>query len=160
MDEIWKKQLRREASSHGMCEENRIALSQVTSKKDAIELYKKTIDWALEQGYPSLNTIRSFFSDCEEYGIYVDKTFHGEELLEHQVYVFHNCQGTIRVGLNTEKKIIPMLYFANGCKMKVESAGPKELAVKVPLYIFDDCMVRGEASEDIECRIFNFSTEK
>lgn len=159
METIWKNILRREASSHHMCEENRRALSAVESKEEAIELYKKTIDWALENGYPALATIRSFFSDCEDLGVFVDKVFHGEELMDQQVYVFHNCRGTIKTGLNFEKETIPMLYFANGSRMRVESAGPKGLAVRVPLYVFDDSIVSGEDSSDIECVTFNLATK-
>ena len=61
----WQKQLRREASLHHMCEENRSALDSVESKIDAINLYKRTIDWALEEGYPCIQTLRRDFADCE-----------------------------------------------------------------------------------------------
>lgn len=142
-----------------MCAENRDALERVSGKEEAIELYKRTIDWALEEGYPSLHTIREFFSDCEEQGIYVDKVFHGEDLRDHQVYVFHNCTGTIRVGLNADKAIIPMLYFANGCTMKVEAAGPKGYATIVPLYVFGDNRITGEKSEDIVCKTFKLEVK-
>lgn len=155
----WKKQLRREASAHGMCEENRQALELVESKAEAISLYKRTIDWALEEGYPSLPTLRTFFSGADDFGIFIDKEFHGEILNQHQVYVFHNCRGTIRTGLNSAAKIIPMLYFANGCEMTVSASDNRGLSTRVPLYVFGDNRIIAESSEDIVCKIYKFETK-
>ena len=159
MDKQWQKQLRREASAHGMCAENRHALEGVESKRDAIRLYKKTIDWALEEGYPSLEAIRQHFSDCEIEGIFVDKHFDGEILDRSKVYVFHHCTGTIRTGLNVDLRIIPMLYFANGCDMIVKGAPGVSRPVSVPLYIFGDNRIEAEPSEAIEYRTFKLGVK-
>ena len=156
MKELWLNILRRQASSHHMCEENRRALESVEDKAGAIALYKKTIDWALEEGYPDLETLRRHFSDCESFGIYVDKEFHGEQLTDHQVYVFHNCSGTIRTGLNVEKRIIPMMYFANGCDMDVRGITGSGRSVRVPLYVFGQNRIGAEQSEDIQCLTYKF----
>lgn len=155
MDNEWKKQLRREASARHMCKENRDALEEVKSRVEAIGLYKKTIDWALEEGYPTLETLRKHFADCELAGVYVDRHFDGEVLDSQQVYVFHNCTGTIRTGLNLDRQIIPMLYFANGCEMKVECAHRYGSATRVPLYIFGENKIDFERSADMECITFN-----
>lgn len=160
MEQSWKRQLRREASSHGMCKENRDALNAIESKEEAIALYKKTIDWALEEDYPDLTTIRRDFSDCEDYGVFVDKCFEGQTLKEHQVYVFHNCSGHIRVGLNKEKRIIPMLYFANGCNMKLLPAGHQKLEVRVPLYIFGENKIQASPSENVVFRTYKFEVNR
>lgn len=136
---------------HHMCEENRTALESVETKADAIALYKRTIDWALEEGYPDMDTLRRYFSDCEAEGVYVDKEFHGEVLADHQVYVFHNCRGMVRTGLNVGQKIIPMLYFANGCDMEVQGISGQGLSVRVPLYVFGGNNIRAEWSGDIHC---------
>ncbi|MBO7510049.1 MAG: hypothetical protein J6T35_02600 [Bacteroidales bacterium] len=159
METDWKRQLRREASGHGMCKENRAALDSLQDKGEAIELYKKTIDWALEENYPSFATIQRDFSGCEDFGIFVDKEFHGEILTDQQVYVFHHCKGTIRVGLNTDKQIIPMLYFANGCEMSLKPTGPANLEVRVPLYIFGRNLVKLEASENVVFRTYKFDVK-
>lgn len=142
-----------------MCAENRSALESVDTKADAVALYLKTIDWALEEGYPNLLTLRRDFSDCEELGIYIDKDFHGEILNQRQVYVFHNCTGTIRTGLNLGKRIIPMLYFANGCDMNVRGIPRSAMQVRVPLYIFGDNRISGEQSEDILCKIYSYEVK-
>lgn len=159
MDTDWKRQLRREASVHHMCGENRDALEAVETKAEAIELYKKTIDWALEENYPALSTIRSIFADCEDEGVFVDKEFHGEVLNGHSVYVFHNCTGVVRTGLNIQKRIIPMMYFANGCDMEIRSAGPSGLEVRVPLYVFGANTVRAVPSEDLKCKTYKFDVK-
>lgn len=141
-----------------MCEENRDALSSLQTKAEAVELYKKTIDWALEEGYPCFDTLRREFSDCEEYGVFVGRHFNGELFTDQQTYVFHQCSGEIRVGLNLRKRIIPMLYFANGCNMVVKSAGtsPTPFPIRVPCYIFGQNRVNVENSEDLECRTYKF----
>lgn len=159
MEESWKTLLRREASAHRMCAEYRVALDAVETKSEAIALYKKCIDWALEEGYPALPLIRSLFRDCEKEGIFIDKEFHGEVLDSQQVYVFHNCTGVIRTGLNVKAQIIPMLYFANGCNMSVRSAGASHRATRVPLYVFGKNRILGEKSDDIVCTTYEFDVK-
>lgn len=139
---------------HHMCEENRLALSALKTKSEAIALYKKTIDWALEEGYPTLATLESCFGDCGDEGVFVDRTFNGEVLDEAPVYVFHNCKGEIKTGLNVREKNIPMLYFANGCDMRVSACGPEGIATCIPLYIFGPNKVRTQSDSDAVFRIY------
>lgn len=159
MEEDWKKLLRRKASLYHMCEENRTALERVDSKAGAVSLYLQTIDWALEEGFPGLDVIRKYFGDCQGQGIYVDHVFSGETLTDLPIYVFHNCSGTIKVGLNADKRIIPMLYFANGCDMTVVSSNSYSLRSRVPLYVFGDNTVLTENSENIVCKRYNFDVK-
>lgn len=130
----------RDARLNGMCGENIDALRSCGGKAAAIRLYKKTIDWALENGYPTLEVLRKEFDNEEarDLGIYIDRIFYGELLDRHQVYVFHNCKGDIRTELNYDLRIIPMLYFANGCEMSVECTQIQPLGrpIRIPLYIF------------------------
>ena len=159
MDTQWKRELRRLASAHGMCAENRRLLEYVDTKADAISLYKKTIDWALEEDYPGIDMLRRAFSDCESEGVFVDRQFNGEILDAKQVYVFHNCKGTICVRLNVSEKIIPMLYFANGCKMTVRHADGDDTSIRVPLYVFGDNEIFPEQSESMQCSLFKFEVK-
>ena len=106
-----------------------------------------------------METLRRDFSDCEADGIFVDKHFHGELLTSHQVYVFHNCTGTIRTGLNVERRIIPMLYFANGCNMDVKAVSDTAPKVRVPLYVFGPNRIGAEQSENIECVTYKFDVK-
>lgn len=159
MDNELKKLLRRRASLYHMCEENRQALDAVETKADAVRLYIKTIDWALEQGYPGLSVLRKYFSDCEEEGVFVGKHFTGETLIDKPVYVFHECSGTIRTGLNTAMRIIPMLYFADGCDMTVKPSDSKGLRTRVPLYVFGENSVSAKSDENAVFRFYNFTVE-
>lgn len=155
MTKGWKLYLQRLARLKGMCEDNRAYLAACEAKSDAIRLYKQTIDWALENDYPDLDFLKKEFSKSESDGVYVCKHFDGEILNKHQVYVFHNCTGTIRVGLNFAKKIIPMCYFANGCNMTILGIeGERWLPDRVPLYIFGDNEIDAKNSNTIEVRIF------
>lgn len=156
MDTAWKNQLRREASAHGMCRENREALTNVDSLEEAIALYKKTIDWALESGYPNFATLQRYFSDCEEYGVFINKEFHGELLNEQQVYVFHHCTGWFRTAINYEKQIIPMLYFANNCDLTIKPGSCGGMEVRVPLYVFGGNIIKLDASGDVVFKTYKF----
>lgn len=157
----WKPYLQRLAREHRMCADNRAYLSACETKEDAIRLYKQTIDWALEEEYPDLDFLRKEFSDQQSQGIYIDHNFDGEILNEHQVYVFHNCTGTIRVGLNLAKKIIPMCYFANGCNMTILGIeGERVFPDRVPLYIFGENNIDASNSPTMEVRIYQHGVKK
>lgn len=158
MNEELKRQLRREASAHGMCQENRDALVSIETVEDAVALYKKTIDWALEEGYPNFATLQRYFSHCGDLGVFVGREFHGDILNDQQVYVFHNCTGTIRVGLNVDKRIIPMLYFANGCDMTIKPT-PVNGNVRVPLYVFGSNLIKPSAAGGAIYKLYKFDTK-
>lgn len=151
----WKKYLQEQARVHRMCADNRAYLSACETKEDAIRLYKQTIDWALERNYPNLEFLRAEFAGNEKDGLYIDKHFDGEILNEHQVYVFHHCSGTIRVGLNFAKKLIPMCYFANNCNMTILGIeNDNILPDRVPLYIFGDNKIEAKNSSTMEAKIY------
>jgi hypothetical protein len=144
-----------------MCDDNRAYLSACETKADAIRLYKQTIDWALEEEYPNLAFLKQEFSDQQSEGFFVGCHFDGDTLNEHQVYVFHNCTGTIRVGLNLAKKIIPMCYFANNCDMTILGVeGERILPDKVPLYIFGENQINAKNDDIVHFRIYKAKTKK
>lgn len=122
----------------GICAEGYGKMREYDRDK-LIDYYLENPDWCLERNYPTLSELREHFSDIEDKGVYMDKTFHGELMNDLQVYIFHNCKGTIKVGLNIEKAIIPMLYVANGCRLRIVGTGilakkPSE----IPVYIFGE----------------------
>ena len=150
MQSPWKEYLLRQARLNSMCLDNLDALRACQTKAEAVNLYKKTIDWALEKDFPSINFIKNEFGDCEDLGLFVDRDFHGELLDAHQCYVFHNCRGYITVDLNVKKKIIPMLYFANKCNISVTRANaPHTPPIRVPLYIYGENIIKAEDNDDI-----------
>ena len=118
-------------------------------------LYKKTVDWALENGYPGLDVIREHFNSMEQDGIYVDRNFKYDNVVS-QVAVFHNCSGTIRAGLSMETMVIPMLYLANGSRLVIDGNGSTDWAVTVPVYVCDGCeAVQGKG---VRLRIYRIKT--
>lgn len=151
-----QSELIRQAKSHGMCTENFRALVDCKDKSELIALYKKTIDWALEEGYPSLSVLQKDFSHEEENGLFVGHNFHGELFQDQQVYVFHKCSGTIRIRLNVRKRIIPMLYFANDCNVRVRC----DEDIRVPIYVFGNNNIRTESENGVtDFRIYNFDVK-
>lgn len=122
----------------GICAEGFGKMSRAASKDELVDYYVQNPDWCLERDFPTMQILTDSFSDCEDKGVFVDKTFHGEVLNDLQAYVFHNCKGTIKVSLNVEKAIIPMLYLANGCRLRIVGTGevvPKR-PMEVPVYVF------------------------
>ena len=158
---VWKRELRRKAGQHGMCEDKRHTLEQMRSIADAVSLYVGSIEWALSENYPTLDEIRRQFSpkELEPYGIFIDREFNGERLYGKQTYIFHNCKGLIHTGLNKELRLIPFLYFANGCDMTVKSFEHYPSPVNIPLYIYGDSRVDAEVSQDIVCKTYKYSVK-
>ena len=152
MGQEWKNTALSDIRLHNVCNEYSALVSRAPSKVDALALYKRGIDWCLENNSPSVNFLRRYKEDCEINGIFIDREFHGETLDESQVYVFHRCSGTIRVGLNVARRIIPMLYFANGCDMTVEGSSP--ISVRVPIYVFGANTVRAEKTDSFDPVIY------
>lgn len=156
MEDNAKDELLRQAREQGACEQGREVVRGYKRDK-MIETYLRTIDWSLECGFPSMELMRREFSDCEADGIYVDKTFDGELFAQKQVYVFHNCKGRIRVAMDYDNAVIPMLYFANGCEMEVICDQENTPAIKVPLYVVDDGSCAIQAADTLGCEFRRYA---
>lgn len=135
-----KEQLMEQARQKGICEDGYKSM-RGDSVDELVQYYLENPDWCLEREYPSLPFLRRNFSNIENKGVFIDKTFHGELLNDLQVYIFHKCRGTIKVGLNVDKSIIPMLYVANGCRLRIVGVGdvkPRHDSerTQVPIYTF------------------------
>lgn len=131
-----KEVLMKEARRGGICAEGYDKMREYDRDK-LIDYYLENPDWCLERNFPTLSELREHFSDIEGKGVYIDKTFHGELLNDLQVYVFHNCKGTIKVGLNIEKAILPMLYLSNGCRLRIVGTGIfTKTPSEIPVYTF------------------------
>lgn len=152
MERRWKSKAMSDILAHKVCSEYEELLSRADSKVGALSLYKRGVDWCLENNSPDIDLLRLYKADCEASGIFIDKHFAGELLNDMMTYVFHNCTGTIRVGLNLEKKIIPMLYFANGCRMEVKGDSP--VLVRVPFYVFGNNEIVADPSGAIEAKFY------
>lgn len=130
MDNL-KEDLMLEARNGGICVEGYETMRSC-NREQLIDYYIQNPDWCLERNFPDLQTLATKFADIEDKGVYINAHFDNPILDNLQVYIFHNCKGRIRVRLNTELKLIPMLYFANNCDMVIEC----DDNISVPLYIF------------------------
>lgn len=158
-----KERLVNVARAKGICAEG---YRQMLGSADAgvmVDYYVANPDWCLERDFPDLQTLTGSFSDCEDKGVFVNKRFHGEVLNERQAYIFHNCSGTVKVGLNAEKAIIPMVYLANGCRMRIvgvkdgEGRSDKSGRVRVPVYVFGKNDYSARGNRYVEFVIYNES---
>lgn len=138
---ILKEKLMTEARAKGICIDGYKEMRECDINA-LVRYYTIHPDWCMERDFPTLPVLREHFSNIEDMGVFVDKTFHSELLNEHQAYIFHNCKGTVKVGLNVDKGVIPMLYVANGCRMRFVGVGDivpsrKQRSI-VPVSIFGD----------------------
>lgn len=136
MDSL-KDKLIAEAHKQGICAEGYKQMLESADVDAMVDFYVANPDWCLERNFPDMKTLREHFADVRDKGVFVGETFHGELLNDLQAYVFHNCKGTIKVGLNVDKGMAPMLYLANGCRLCVVGVGPiaKE-PTQIPVYVF------------------------
>lgn len=155
MESQWKIKAQTDVDSHGVCDEYSNLVRRAKTEDDALLLYRRGIDWCLERNSPSLSLLREHKEACERNGIFLDCTFHGELLNDNMVYIFHNCKGTINVDLNVEKKIIPMLYFANGCEITIRRCEDSNIStIFVPIYIFGANKITTENTDFVQFKIF------
>lgn len=134
-EEELKQTLMAGARDGGICADGYAEMRGYDRDK-LIAMYLRVPDWCLERGFPSLELLRREFADIQNRGVYVDKHFDGETLSSKVVYVLHKCTGIVNVEMDYEAKIIPMLYFANGCDITVRCTQPNRPAIRVPLYVY------------------------
>lgn len=142
MEEDIRQTLMNGARASGICAEGYGAMRGY-DRDGLIAYYLANPDWCLERGFPSLPLLRKEFSDISGKGVFIGRTFNGEVFDRLQTYIFHDCRGTIRVAMDYDRAVIPMLYFANGCNIRVECEQPNTPAIHIPLYIADGCKVTG-----------------
>lgn len=157
MNLAWRDILVNEAVQKGMCKENLFALKHCEDKISAMMLYKKTINWALEREYPPLDFLRKEFSIFDIEGLFIDRNFDGDILNDNQCYVLHHCTGTIKVGLNLSKQIIPMIYLANDCNITITGFGDAAPSVKIPVFIFGNNTVNILEDKSVDFLFYNFN---
>ena len=142
-----KQELMDSARDNGICAEG-YGHMRAYDRDGLIDYYMSNLDWGMERGFPSLKLLRREFSNIEDKGVFVGRTFNGEVFDRLQTYIFHDCRGTIRVAMDYDNAVIPMLYFANGCRIRVECEQKNDPAINVPLYIAEDCKVTGAKTDN------------
>lgn len=137
------------ARAGGICGEGMSRLRYAPNRDSLVEYYVENPDWCMERDFPDYALLERLAGELSGHGVYVGREFSGELLNERQVYIFHGCRGVIRVGLNVERELIPMLYVANGCRLRIVGVGDSEAGdarhqVNVPVYVFgrNDLSVR------------------
>lgn len=142
-----KETLMEDARRGGICAPG-YELMRGYDRDGLIDYYLANPDWSIERGFPSIKLLRREFSGIEDKGVYVGRTFDGEVFDKLQAYIFHDCKGTIKVAMDYDNAVIPMLYFANGCRMRVDCEQKNDPAINVPLYIAEDCKVVGAKTDN------------
>ena len=139
MDNGTKQELMDGARAGGICADGFSRLRSLTPD-GLLDYYVQNPDWCMERNYPRLDFLREHSNDdrTRKSGIFIDRHFSGKLFDDRLVYIFHHCTGLVRVALNVEKELIPMLYFANGCDITVRCYEH----IRIPLYILGNNDVR------------------
>lgn len=147
--------LMEEARRGGICADG-FREMRTDSLSELVDFYVANPDWCMERDFPSLEILRREFSDIEDKGVYIGRTFNGEVFSDKQVYIFHDCKGTIRVGWDMDNAVIPMLYFANGCDITIVSDGKiNTLPIQVPVYSFGENWIEAVSDTDVIFKLYN-----
>lgn len=146
-----KESLMKDARIDGICTEGYSMMRRLDTD-GLIGYYLENPDWCIERGFPTIDILRREFSDIEDKGVFVGRTFDGGTFSRNQVYVFHDCKGHINVAMDYDNAVIPMLYFANGCAISVGCAQSNTSAIIVPLYISEDSAVTADDNENCKFR--------
>lgn len=125
------------------------------NKFQLVEYYKTIPDWCLERNYPNLYTLEKYFSKMNKQGLFVSCNFKGRTI-KTPINIFHNCKGTIQVAMDYDKAIIPMLYFANNCDIRIccNQQENKGMPISIPIYIFGDNNIEAEDNEFAKYTIY------
>lgn len=154
-DSDYKKDILDDIERHGVCGEYLEIARRARNMSDLISMYKHGAGWSLEHNSPSIDIIRKYAKRerLSLYGVFVDKHFQDELLWDQGVYVFLHCTGTIKTGLNVYSRIMPTLYFGNGCRMTIESGNRERLLIpaRVPIYIYGKSVIQVESSDRLSC---------
>ena len=123
-----------------------------------VDYYLSAPDWCLERDFPDYDTLLHNFADkVESKGIYINRDVSDIVASDRQVYVFHHCTGTLHVAMDYDKCIIPMIYIANGCDIKVvcEQERNEGMPINVPIYIFGENAVTPLENSFATFKIYN-----
>ena len=157
----WKPMVVTDAEKAGVCGQYLELLERQKDLTNFLSLYRRGARWSLEHNVPRIDMLRQCTEErLDLHGIYIDRHFDGDIFWDRQVYIFHNCTGTIRTGLNLDRRIAPILYFANGCNMRIESANADCITtpVHIPIYVYNNSHIEAEDSAKINC-IYHISND-
>jgi hypothetical protein len=146
-----KERLMDDARQNGICLPGYEKM-RTGSMEELVDYYIENLDWGMEHRFPSLELLRREFSDIEDKGVYIGKSFNGETFAELQTYIFHNCSGTINVAMDYENAVMPMLYFANGCNITVNCEQKNNPPIVVPIYMTEEAHNRVNPTDSDNCR--------
>lgn len=134
MNEMQLKEiLMRKARNKGICAEG-YGQMRGYDRDELVTYYIANPDWCMERNFPSMELLRREFSNIEDKGVFVGKTFDGEVFDKLQAYIFHDCKGTIKVAMDYDNAVIPMLYFANDCNITVSCVQKNTPPIIIPIY--------------------------
>lgn len=115
-------------------------------------MYFEGSDWATENDFPDLETLRKFRGNSDRYGLYTD--YVGEmslENLKNQRAFFGNSDVDISAGGFSVSEI----YIRHNSKARIKASGSAFMVIN----IFDSASVQIECEEDARVSVFYYGAE-
>lgn len=150
--EEFREEIINEAVEAGICEQGLEHLRNCKSIEEMLDYYVANPDWCLERKFPSMLILEKHKDLLEEKGVYIGCRFKRTDMFsKRQAYIFIGCKGNINVAMDYENEIIPMLYFAGGCRMKVICPQDnKRWRIRVPIYEFGLNDIQAKSNRNAE----------
>lgn len=140
------KELAAAAKKKKLCKPFLADMAKATDIKPLCEMYFKGDDWAMENDFPSLETLRKFKGNSDQYGLHTD--FVGGLENEQQTALF----GDSDAKLNYTGFFAGVLNVRHNSKANIKASDYAIIVVN----ILDNAFVEIETSENAKVRVFQY----
>lgn len=140
------KEIALSAKKKGICKEWFSSMLKQGDIRPLCAMYFKGDDWAMENDFPSLETLRKFKGNSDQYGLHTD--FVGGLENEQQTALF----GKSEAKLNYTDFFVGTLIVRHNSKAKITASGHAFLVVN----ILDNAFVEIEATESAKVSVFQY----
>lgn len=140
------KELATAAKKQKLCKPWLAEMTKATDIKPLCEMYFKGDDWAMEKDFPSLEVLRKFKGESDQYGLHTDYT--GELENQKQTALF----GKSDAKLNYTGFFAGVLNIRHNSKAKIKAS---DYAIVV-VNILDNAFVEIETSDNAKVRVFQY----
>lgn len=142
MNDIIKK-----AKDLNICQEWHDRMRQTPAMKNFCTMYFKGDDWAMEQDFPTLDLLRKYKGQTEEFGLFADHQ--GSFINPHKLALF----GTSQVEIECNAFSVSYINIRHHSKAKIKA---KDNAILI-INILDNAEIEIEAIDNSKVNVYQYS---
>lgn len=143
------KEIALSAKKKGICKEWFSSMLKQGDIRPLCAMYFKGDDWAMENDFPSLETLRKFKGNSDQYGLHTD--FVGGLENEQQTALF----GDSEAKLNYNEFFAGVLIVRHNSKAKITASGNAFLVIN----LLDSAFVEIEATENAKVSVYQYGNK-